>query len=1573
MLPESMPMNERPAVSIREDTKGRIILTGLRQVTINSTDDLLSALNFGSSIRQTDSTAINAKSSRSHAVFSLNLIQKKSTIGSTTTSAREKRFSVPLEAMSGSESWVTVDSKLHFVDLAGSERLKNTGAHGDRAKEGISINAGLASLGKVIAQLSSRAPGSHVSYRDSRLTRLLQDSLGGNAITYMVACVNPAEFHMSETLNTVQYAQRARAIQSKPEIQQMSDETDKQAVIDRLRAEVSFLRDQIRLSERTDRRNHAPQERAERQHEREVQLQNQVLDVQENYNALSQRHAKLISEITKARDQSSEDTPVLKDAIGDSALERLKRSNSFAEAVEQVVLEYEKTIQSLEASLTSTRSSLSTTESTLMEKETKIAYMETMTQQLQARVQKAMDREASNDNYLRDLEAKVDGITNGEEKSAIIIQDLRRELSRVRESEASCEEYISTLEERLAEAEQDHELLQRQIDRLEHVVERQRSIGKLDNLLHDLDRARHTESRAESEAAVNGHVVPESDLIPEESPSPRISNDEDSEGEAKDLTLTPAETDDLSAMPTASASDPIVNGERPSTASKGANHDRQTSGFAQSPAQSKFVADKLETVTQELFDLRVEHESTVTEFGELARKYQIALNTLAELQDAVDEARHAPRQEPLSPASTRRTSFLGDTPVNGSREDGHHSSSRTLSSELSLVGESPITTESSDIEAAIKRPLSEDVARLREKEALIAQEMERLRRLNEEKEESMAELARGYAQLKESHQDTLDYVEELKVEVQRVQMAPPQSPPGPQVLRRKASQTFMTIDRANRSIASLRNIALENFEQDLDVFQTFELNLNTLTTELQLRSERVQALESELGTVRREMDSKMTIISGLTRERTSLKVSTPIDMSVVATMRDQLMESENKIRELHESHAKREEELFSTIEALKASLTSRMDFAMQSQEVESPAPQSGMPGVFPPTPAVETEGEKELAPEGAYLDTQQVAELQREISEWKAKHVEAMEAMKASELQYSSTVKDLEASMRQLQASHEHRLVALRDNVHAESSDDIDSEFEQVKHQEIIDELQKELDQQKEAAATTALRLSELEASHATLLRQVDGDAGSSKLARKSLEDYKHLVADLEGQIASHKDSIESYKQSLDMLKRSHEEEVRTLANAASVAETEHRDRLASQMTAHEKAMTALKSQLSKAHAEHEEAAAALEGQVKKARNELSRLVKGVSASLKRDIADSSSLDSTIRSLADEREDLLHKYEHAMAEANDVREQLESVTARAAGLQGKVEELTSINAETMQELERISDKEQKSSRLVEELEEQLNSNFDQQQAANNRLSALQTERQTHLQEALQARTELERELEETRAKFMQLEVSICSCPSIHMLCSNVGLQTQLHDARRLSHRESLDPREAANINRADSTSPLRKSASHTSLPSPPPAIPLPPLPAGPQSPNTSSALNGGTTSPPTSRHQSKDIASAQLVEDQEARIRTIEKHLYAEKQLTATLEEALTDLESSSTKVRSEMEGWKSKCTGLEEQLEVLKKERNTSRYSLQAVEEERNARMQAEAARAHLEQRMIALNQAQKNTKKKKNALNCF
>ncbi|KAI9247359.1 P-loop containing nucleoside triphosphate hydrolase protein, partial [Sporodiniella umbellata] len=186
------PPCERAPVTIREDTKGHIIWTGLKEVAVSNAEDVLKYLQMGTENRATGSTDMNAKSSRSHAIFSVTLKQEK--------------------------WWMIVHSKFHFVDLAGSERLKRTAAEGDRRKEGININAGLLALGNVISALSdpSKKP-THIPYRDSKLTRLLQDSLGGNSTTLMIACVSSAEINLTETVNTIKYAYRARNIRNKAE------------------------------------------------------------------------------------------------------------------------------------------------------------------------------------------------------------------------------------------------------------------------------------------------------------------------------------------------------------------------------------------------------------------------------------------------------------------------------------------------------------------------------------------------------------------------------------------------------------------------------------------------------------------------------------------------------------------------------------------------------------------------------------------------------------------------------------------------------------------------------------------------------------------------------------------------------------------------------------------------------------------------------------------------------------------------------------------------------------------------------------------------------------------------------------------------------------------------------------------------------------------------------------------------------------------------------------------------------------------------------------------------------------
>uniref|UniRef100_A0A3P8V674 Kinesin-like protein KIF21B n=1 Tax=Cynoglossus semilaevis TaxID=244447 RepID=A0A3P8V674_CYNSE len=138
----------------------------------------------------------------------------------------------------------TLMAKFHFVDLAGSERLKRTGATGERAREGISINCGLLALGNVISALGDQAKkAGHVPYRDSKLTRLLQDSLGGNSRTMMIACVSPSDRDFMETLNTLKYANRARNIKNKVVVNQ--DKTSQQ--INSLRAEIARL--QLELME----------------------------------------------------------------------------------------------------------------------------------------------------------------------------------------------------------------------------------------------------------------------------------------------------------------------------------------------------------------------------------------------------------------------------------------------------------------------------------------------------------------------------------------------------------------------------------------------------------------------------------------------------------------------------------------------------------------------------------------------------------------------------------------------------------------------------------------------------------------------------------------------------------------------------------------------------------------------------------------------------------------------------------------------------------------------------------------------------------------------------------------------------------------------------------------------------------------------------------------------------------------------------------------------------------------------------------------------------------------------------
>ncbi|XP_054626598.1 kinesin-like protein kif7 [Dunckerocampus dactyliophorus] len=188
-------------IHIRED-KGNIVLCGVKECEVEGLDEVLSLLESGNTARHTGATQMNPNSSRSHTIFTLYMDQR--------------RGSSRLYGNATSNGSQILSSKFHFVDLAGSERILRTGNTGERLKESIQINSGLLALGNVIGALGDpKRKGSHIPYRDSKITRILKDSLGGNSKTLMIACVSPSSSDFDESLNTLNYATRARNIQNR--------------------------------------------------------------------------------------------------------------------------------------------------------------------------------------------------------------------------------------------------------------------------------------------------------------------------------------------------------------------------------------------------------------------------------------------------------------------------------------------------------------------------------------------------------------------------------------------------------------------------------------------------------------------------------------------------------------------------------------------------------------------------------------------------------------------------------------------------------------------------------------------------------------------------------------------------------------------------------------------------------------------------------------------------------------------------------------------------------------------------------------------------------------------------------------------------------------------------------------------------------------------------------------------------------------------------------------------------------------------------------------------------------------
>jgi hypothetical protein len=439
-------------------------------------------------------------------------------------------------------------------------------------------------------------------------------------------------------------------------------------------------------------------------------------------------------------------------------------------------------------------------------------------------------------------------------------------------------------------------------------------------------------------------------------------------------------------------------------------------------------------------------------------------------------------------------------------------------------------------------------------------------------------------------------------------------------------------------------------------------------------------------------------------------------------MRDQLMESEQQIRNLHEQNSTREKEFQEQIDSLKQSLEQHRENSTSFAD-QLPTPTADhVPGDFPQTPANEL-SQAEAGASRSVAHQQDVdgdvKHLQAEIAAWETKHNSAMERMKVSENSLLSTISELQESLRKAE-QHPNGL-GITGSVPM-------SEDERTKHKDVVDALQREVEDYKTTAQNHVTKLEQLEQSYAKILAQVDEESQSNLLTQKELQTHRDLVANLENQLQVHQGAIALHQESLENLQTSHSREIEELKAKMEAAEKEARDHVTASESKHNSSASIMQAELTKLQAEH------------------TGLLAAAAAALGSP-TDSNTLRSQIQGLVDEGKELHTRHTKATNELKLLQEELQTSQLKGAELQGKFDAANEQLEAAQKNLDMVTKREKKSSRLVEELEEQLNSNFDSHQAATNRLSRMETT-------TMQARQEIEKELEDLKTRNSMLEVSL---------------------------------------------------------------------------------------------------------------------------------------------------------------------------------------------------------------------------
>ena len=296
---------ERTNLNIREDKKRGVFVEGQSEWVVRTPSEIYGLLERGAQLRATGSTKMNELSSRSHAVFTI-IIEHSTTEDDEPVDGVDVGEGAPAQRQS-----ITV-GKLNLVDLAGSERVSLTGATGKRLDESKKINQSLSALGNVISALTDSKGRSHIPYRDSKLTRILEDSLGGNCITTVIAMVSPALEAFAESLSTLKFASRAKEIKNTATL---NEDLDQKSLLRKYERELRQLRteldtrtkdlvDKRRLLEVDEQRRRAEADKLRAITELEMRSQEFLIEKQEKRN-LEKRISEMQSQLLGGDDPSS--------------------------------------------------------------------------------------------------------------------------------------------------------------------------------------------------------------------------------------------------------------------------------------------------------------------------------------------------------------------------------------------------------------------------------------------------------------------------------------------------------------------------------------------------------------------------------------------------------------------------------------------------------------------------------------------------------------------------------------------------------------------------------------------------------------------------------------------------------------------------------------------------------------------------------------------------------------------------------------------------------------------------------------------------------------------------------------------------------------------------------------------------------------------------------------------------------------------------------------------------------------------------------------------------------------------